>query len=250
MSRSACRPLDPVALEDGEHLVEEPGHPHRTDLGGAVGVDPLRASPARVLCGVGEAVQPDLGDPVAGEAELDEVAHRGAVAGTVDPRPDVVVGVEGEQPPAGAEVAAGESGERRPGQRVVAADDRNHRGAPCRRGDRGLQARVRRPRVGVAGVALDVAEVDDPELLEVDAVVAVVGAEAGERGAEGGGGELRLRGADRRPRQRRAEHREVARVRIAAARGEPVARGHGAPSAGAAIGIRTPCSAAAVHASA
>jgi len=161
-------------------------------------VDALLARPGGVLAGVGESVQPDLGDPAAGQSTLDQLAHRGAVAGPMIERADIVMGVEGQQPPVPAEHPVAESAHRRRGQRVVATDDNKDRGpAAAGGGDGLLDAPVGGGGVGVGGIALDVAEVADAQLLEADTVIAVPGGEALQGPAQRRGSGVSPRGADR-----------------------------------------------------
>ena len=81
------------------------------------------------------AAQPDLHEAVAGHrAGLDQAAHRRAVAGevAVDDVGGVGVGVEVDDADVAVAVDVGDGGGRRPGDRVVAAEDDRHDAA---RGD-------------------------------------------------------------------------------------------------------------------
>src|SRR5260370_7358628 len=88
-----------MSMSTYEHLVEQPGHPHRAHLGGTAHVHPVPARPADVLGGVGEAVQPDLGHPLAREPELDQLPHGGAVTGTSHAGAPALVAYDASHPP-------------------------------------------------------------------------------------------------------------------------------------------------------
>jgi len=209
----------------------------------------LRQRPGGVVLVVGEATDADLGDAPPGQAVGDQAADRAAVAGAVVEGSAVVMGVERDQPPAFAEPAVGGARHRRSGQRVVAAKNGDHRGAleGVRHG--GLDAPVRRRRVRVGVVTLDVAEVDHAQVLELDVVVAVPGREALQGGTNRRRCRVRAGQADRGAVDGRAQHGEVGQP-LRGAAGEPLARVQSAtPAAPGAMGMRTSRAAAAAQAS-
>ena len=72
------------------------GPPHRLQRDD---VYSLRPRPLRVFACAAQRVDTDLSHPLAGQACLDELAHRRAVARSIGRRPAVMVSIERQQPP-------------------------------------------------------------------------------------------------------------------------------------------------------
>src|SRR4029079_8492853 len=86
-------------------------------------------APAAVGDGVGEPGDPDLDDLVAGEAGVDQGPDGRTVAGSTFVGADVVVGVEGDEPPA-FDALTGHTEHGRIGDGIVPAEEHRHARLP------------------------------------------------------------------------------------------------------------------------
>ena len=175
-------------------------------------VMPCSSIHSKVSCGRPVAAQADLDEMAAGHrAGLDEATHRCAVAGqvAVDLVGGVGVRVEVHDADVAVAVHVGDRGRRRPGDRVVAAEDDRH-DAAGRDGVHAL-ADVGVRDLGLAVRAVRVAEVDDLEPVEdLQPEIQVIGARlvgGGADGARAEPGAWPVRGPDVERARRRSPHR-------------------------------------------
>ena len=156
-----------VVQGDLERLVEAGLEPALADLGHLVGPHVLLGHPLHRLGAGPVAAQPHLEEPVAAQgARLDQPAHRLAVAverAELDVA-GVGVGVEVDHRDAPEAEVSGDAGRVGQGDRVVTAEHERYGAGGCDGVHRVLE-RVQRP-LDVAGRHLDVAHVDDAQVLE------------------------------------------------------------------------------------